>query len=113
MDIRKRIEVVIEEKELTKKIVSERMGKFNQAFNSLLTNPKWSTIEQVAEAIGVSTQELLFGAAPEVQKEAPADSLPFSRESKPQKRATAELAQAIVCPKCGCPIGITVKAQEK
>jgi len=27
------------------KLFAERMGKFNQAFNRLITNPKWETIE--------------------------------------------------------------------
>ena len=46
------------------------MGKFSQAFKSLLTNPKWETIELVANAIGISTQELLFGIKPEEQRPA-------------------------------------------
>ena len=61
MDIKARIEEVIAQRGLTKREVSERMGKFNQAFNSLITNPKWDTIELVAEAIGITTAELLFG----------------------------------------------------
>ena len=61
MDIKARIEQVINEKGLTKKVVAERMGKFNQAFNSLLTNPKWETIELVAKALEISTCEMLFG----------------------------------------------------
>ena len=61
MDIKARIEEVIAQKGLTKREVSERMGKFNQAFNSLITNPKWDTIEHVAQAIGITTQDLLFG----------------------------------------------------
>lgn len=60
MDIKARIEEVIAQKGLTKREVSELMGKFNQAFNSLITNPKWDTIELVAEAIGITTEELLF-----------------------------------------------------
>lgn len=61
MDIKARIEEVIGQRGLTKREVSERMGKFNQAFNSLITNPKWDTIEHVAKAIGITTAELLFG----------------------------------------------------
>ena len=60
MDIKARIEEVIAQRGLTKREVSERMGKFNQAFNSLITNPKWDTIELVAEAIGITIEELLF-----------------------------------------------------
>lgn len=61
MDIKKRIEEVVMQYGLSKKEVAERMGKMKQAFNSLTTDPKWSTIEQVASAIGISTEELLFG----------------------------------------------------
>ena len=60
MDIKERIEQVIEQRGLTKKEVAERMGKVKQAFNSLVTDPKWSVIEEVAKAIGISTDELLF-----------------------------------------------------
>lgn len=113
MDIKARIEEVINEKGLTKKVVAERMGKFNQAFNSLLTNPKWETIELVATAIGISTQEMLFGIKPQepalqpAQPEAPntetsapqtataqADALPF----KDEPVLTADVA--LICPHC-------------
>ena len=81
MDIKARIEEVINEKGLTKKVVAERMGKFNQAFNSLLTNPKWETIELVATAIGISTQEMLFGIKPQEQPVSqPADKMGAAHE---------------------------------
>lgn len=117
MDIKARIEEVINEKGLTKKVVAERMGKFNQAFNSLLTNPKWETIELVATAIGISTQEMLFGIKPEqpvpqsAQPEAPkneasapqtataqADALPFREEPVLTPDLTADIA--FICPHC-------------
>ena len=119
MDIKARIEEVINEKGLTKKVVAERMGKFNQAFNSLLTNPKWETIELVATAIGISTQEMLFGIKPQEpapQPEAPkteasapqtataqADALPFNNEP------SASVQGALICPHCGKPFAIEVK----
>lgn len=61
MDIKERIEQVLATKGLQKKEMADRMGKAKQQINSLITDPKWSVIEQVAEAMGISTQELLFG----------------------------------------------------
>ena len=58
--MKERIEQVIERRGLQKKKVADLMGKKKQAMNSLLTDAKWSTIEQVAEALGITTQELLF-----------------------------------------------------
>jgi len=112
MDIKARIEQVINEKGLTKKLVAERMGKFNQAFNSLLTNPKWETIELVATAIGISTQEMLFGIKPEEPKPAeaqrqpaqsPVDELPFKDEP------SASVQGALICPHCNKPFTVEIK----
>jgi lambda repressor-like predicted transcriptional regulator len=124
MDIKARIEEVINEKGLTKKVVAERMGKFNQAFNSLLTNPKWETIELVATAIGISTQEMLFGIKPQEpapQPEAPnteasapqtataqADALPFTNNEPEQQAEKRETVAAIICPHCGEAIKLAV-----
>ena len=58
MDIRERVEAAISQHGLTKKEVCDRMGKFDQAFKSLLTNPKWSTLEKVTEAIGIEPWQL-------------------------------------------------------
>ena len=124
MDIRERIEQVINEKGLTKKVVAERMGKFNQAFNSLLTNPKWNTIELVASAIGITTQEMLFGIKPEAEpavQQAPVvepsgdDELPFS-DDKPAEQEQAQQAEEVKavrfqygCPHCGHQVTVTIE----
>lgn len=100
MDIKARIEEVIAQRGLTKREVSERMGKFNQAFNSLITNPKWDTIEHVAEAIGITTAELLFGSE-DVDKKT--DYEVESEKSSLQINDQQELAQSfgvIICPYC-------------
>lgn len=115
MDIKVRIEQVINEKGLTKKVVAERMGKFNQAFNSLLTNPKWETIESVAEAIGITTQELLFGTKSESnpaipvssERPSPADELPFGQEQPEQQKL--QPVAAFLCPHCGETIIVGLK----
>ena len=135
MDIKARIEEVINEKGLTKKVVAERMGKFNQAFNSLLTNPKWETIELVATAIGISTQEMLFGIKPQEQpvsqpadkmgaahevstegKQSP-DDLPWEKTSTvaeelqavEESKMTAAVPGALICPHCGKAFVIEIK----
>jgi hypothetical protein len=120
MDIKARIEEVINEKGLTKKVVAERMGKFNQAFNSLLTNPKWETIELVATAIGISTQEMLFGIKPQEPAPQPeaepapkteasqADNLPFTNNEPEQEAEKREAVAAIICPHCGEAIKLAV-----
>ena len=63
MDIKQRIEQVIASRGLTKGALAEKMGKQKQNINSLLTDSRWSVIEAVAEAIGITPQELLFGGA--------------------------------------------------
>ena len=60
MDIKERIEQVLNQRGMQKTTLAQRMGKQKQALNSLMTDAKWSTIEQIADAIGISTQELLF-----------------------------------------------------
>lgn len=128
MDIRARIEQVIDEKGLTKRLVAERMGKFSQAFNSLLTNPKWETIELVASAIGISTCEMLYGIKPEAEPAAqpaqpaaqpassPADELPFgdnkdtAAQTEPEKAEEVRIVRfAYDCPHCGKSIRISIE----
>lgn len=109
MDIKARIEKVIEEKGLSKRLVAERMGKFSQAFNSLLTNPKWETIELVASAIGISTCEMLFGIKQESQPEtaqhttsSPVEELPFENKNEAVNEQThTTLVGMVRCPQCG------------
>ena len=115
MDIKARIEEVINEKGLTKKEVAEKMGKFNQAFNSLLTNPKWETIELVAKALEMSTCEMLFGIKPQEpapqqpQQPAPADDydyVPFATATEQQagqqqgEQQQESVPGVVVCPHC-------------
>lgn len=90
MDIKARIEQVINEKGLTKKVVAERMGKFNQAFNSLLTNPKWETIELVAKALDISTCEMLFGIK---QDEKSSEDMHADIQPAPQPAAESASAE--------------------
>ncbi len=99
MDIKARIEEVIAQRGLTKREVSERMGKFNQAFNSLITNPKWDTIELVAEAIGITTAELLFGND-EVQKNSGQELKSELSSSQKNNQDTSSFG-LIICPYCG------------
>ncbi len=83
------------------------MGKFNQTFNSLITNPKWDTIELVAEAIGITTAELLFGnddvltnSDPELKSEV------SSAQNNNQDTSSFGL---IICPYCGKGIKLSLE----
>lgn len=133
MDIKARIEEVINEKGLTKKEVAEKMGKFNQAFNSLLTNPKWETIELVAKALEMSTCEMLFGIKPEQpapqpeaseqqsqqdqqaeqkqEQQSAADELPFDNDKGAEPSASVQ--GALTCPHCGGAFVVDVRATTK
>lgn len=86
MDIKERIEAIIEKKGMQKAKIAERMGKHKQGFNQLITDPKWSTIEQVAEAMGMTVQELLFDS----QYDKPTDGM-------------------FTCPKCGAGVRIKIE----
>lgn len=136
MDIKARIEQVINEKGLTKKVVAERMGKFNQAFNSLLTNPKWETIELVAKALEISTCEMLFGIK---QDEKSSEDMHADIQPAPQPAAESASAeqqavsgeggasvlpfgcgepsaigqQAIVCPHCHQALVMNIASYEQ
>lgn len=125
MDIKARIEQVIAERGLTKKEVAEKMGKFNQAFNSLLTNPKWETIELVAKALEMSTCEMLFGIKPEQEKasvDAPAAAQPAAEPRKeehsdagaselPFKNDQPSVPASLICPHCGGAFVVEVRAK--
>lgn len=58
MDILARIEEVIKQRSTNKAEVSEKMGKAKQNFKSLLTNPKWDSLELVCQAIGIEPWQL-------------------------------------------------------
>lgn len=58
MDIRQRIEALAARRGIQKKDLAERMGKRKENLNTLITNPKWDTIELVAQALGIEPWEL-------------------------------------------------------
>ena len=58
MDIRQRIESLAARRGIQKKDLAERMGKRKENLNALITNPKWDTIELVAQALGIEPWEL-------------------------------------------------------
>jgi transcriptional regulator with XRE-family HTH domain len=58
MDIRQRIESLAARRGIQKKDLAERMGKRKENLNTLITNPKWDTIELVAQALGIEPWEL-------------------------------------------------------
>jgi len=58
MDIRQRIESLAARRGIQKKDLAERMGKRKENLNTLITNPKWDTIELVVQALGIEPWEL-------------------------------------------------------
>lgn len=104
MDVKARIEEVINQKGLSKREVSERMGKYNQAFNSLITNPKWDTIEKVAQALDITTENLLFGQIGEIHNR---DSPSFCEDGiSNHSKMSGLMSQSstigmLICPNCG------------
>lgn len=89
MDIKQRIEQVIASRGLAKGAVAEKMGKQKQNINSLLTDPRWSIIEAVADAIGITPQELLFGS------------------SQQQSQQPSQSPGIFVCPNCGAGVSFS------
>ena len=87
MDIKERIETVIARKGTNKANLADKMGKIKQNMNSLLTDPKWSTIEAVAEALEISPEELLF-----------------------DHEQTASEQGVMVCPKCKAALRISIES---
>ena len=77
MDILARIEEVIKQRGTNKAEVSEKMGKAKQNFKSLLTNPKWDSLELVCKAIGIEPWQLF-------EQEIMAAGYRIVEESKPQ-----------------------------
>lgn len=124
MDILARIEEVIKQRGTNKAEVSEKMGKAKQNFKSLLTNPKWDSLELVCQAIGIEPWQLFeqeiiaagyrLTAESKQQPEQPQekDVEEFSYQdgqpsAEPEKTAepSAPVCTALVglvrCPQCG------------
>jgi len=112
MDIKARIEEVILHKGLTKREVAERMGKFNQAFNSLITNPKWDTIEHVAQALDITPENLLFGrlegSSSSIDTDEKISNSLLSKESE-----QSQTIGMLVCPNCGKGIRLNIEKISK
>ena len=83
MDILARIEEVIKQRGTNKAEVSEKMGKAKQNFKSLLTNPKWDSLELVCKAIGIEPWQLF-------EKEILAAGYRLTAESKQQPEQPQE-----------------------
>lgn len=124
MDILARIEEVIKQRGTNKAEVSEKMGKAKQNFKSLLTNPKWDSLELVCQAIGIEPwqlfeQEIMAAGyrlteeskqQPEQPQEKDAEEFSYQDgqpSAEPEKTAepSAPVGTALVglvrCPQCG------------
>lgn len=112
MDIKSRIEEVITHKGLTKREVAERMGKFNQAFNSLITNPKWDTIEHVAQALDITPENLLFGRLEELSPSIDINEK-VSNSHLPEVSEQSQTIGMLICPNCGKGIRLNIEKISK
>ena len=124
MDFLARIEEVIKQRGTNKAEVSEKMGKAKQNFKSLLTNPKWDSLELVCQAIGIEPwqlfeQEIMAAGyrlteeskqQPEQPQEKDAEEFSYQDgqpSAEPEKTAepSAPVGTALVglvrCPQCG------------
>ena len=124
MDILARIEEVIKQRGTNKAEVSEKMGKAKQNFKSLLTNPKWDSLELVCQAIGIEPwqlfeQEILAAgyrltAESKQQPDQPQekdveefsyqDGQPSAEPEKPSQEQQPQgttLVGLVRCPQCG------------
>lgn len=63
MDIKKTIENKMEDMRISRAEVCRRMKIAPQGWAKKLTDPKWSTIEDVCEAIGITPADLFADAA--------------------------------------------------
>lgn len=109
MDILARIEEVIKQRGTNKAEVSEKMGKAKQNFKSLLTNPKWDSLELVCKAIGIEPWQLFEQEIMAAGYRLTAEPEPSASEAQPQMQdelpfnggePSAIGQQAIVCPHC-------------
>ncbi len=130
MNITERIEQVLDQRGINKSELARRMNKHNQQVNRLIDNPKWETIEAVANAIGIAPWELFtqeieaagYRLAPEQQPSAQpsqpeqhngdgADVLSQANaHAAPSPAPSASIQQAIICPHCKKAMTITVQA---
>ena len=115
MDIRQRIEEIMIANGFQKKDVAEKMGKAKQNFKSLLTNPKWDTIEAVCQAIGIDTWQLFVDEIEtkgyRIVKVQDEDQLETSQsETNAQVvEETRLLRFQYDCPQCGKPVKISIE----
>ena len=83
MDISERILEVLQQKGLSKKDLADKLNMPAQNINStILNNPKFSVLEKVASALGMTVSELIT------------------------KESTPSSSSVIICPKCGEAISV-------
>lgn len=99
MDFRNNIKSLCKLHGITQKELAERIGITNSALNISLSknNPRYSTLETIAEALGVSVSQLL--QSPEE----------WERQNE-QQPAEEERGKVLRCPHCGEEIELYAKA---
>ncbi|MBQ9639141.1 MAG: helix-turn-helix transcriptional regulator [Bacteroidales bacterium] len=102
MNFRSNIKSLCKLQGITQKELADKIGITNSALNISLSknNPRFSTLESIAEALGVSVSLLTS----EDMEKALVDQA--KQEQEPQ-----EPRQGIYCPHCGRPLTLFVKAE--
>ena len=98
MDFRSNIKALCKLHGITQKELAEKIGITNSALNISLSknNPRYSTLESIAEALGVSVSQLL--------------RTPEEWEQQNEQQPAEENAKVLRCPHCGEEIELYIKA---
>ena len=92
MDILKnKVKFILKQKGMKSKELAQRIGKTEAALSNALAsdNPYIFTVMQIAEALDVSVNDLIYESSPDVQR----DIVPTT----------------VTCPKCGATLELVVK----
>lgn len=97
MDFRSNIKSLCKLQGITQKELADKIGITNSALNISLSknNPRFSTLESIAEALGVSVAQLL--TSPDEQ-------------AQPDQQPAEDNAKVLRCPHCGEEIELYIKA---
>lgn len=98
MDFKSNIKSLCKLRGITQKELADKIGITNSALNISLSknNPRFSTLESIAEALGVNVAQLLIS--------------PDEQPQQPDQQPAEENAKALRCPHCGEEIELYVKA---
>ena len=97
MDFRSNIKSLCKLQGITQKELADKIGITNSALNISLSknNPRFSTLESIAEALGVSVAQLLTSPDEQAQTD---------------QQPAEDNAKVLRCPHCGEEIELYIKA---